>query len=249
MKIGDKVRILKKDMFSWSGCDDYRNEIGIVTKIHTDGTLTVHSENKEDYFGFFVEDELELIQKFKAGDRVRRSDGAEDVVLGVPRIPEYDGMDYAAPAKGFILARNNWEWQKDWTLIEEKEYNITKLSYTNMCKEMDYEMGVSTQYNKSLKETIMKNVVDFAKNMMITKEEKLLRKANLQDENGNWTESAVDIVKNLSAQEIGFKDARDASNKFENCGIGLSFLEIAQAFTKYQDKLIEIATEFEKENK
>jgi len=54
-------------------------------------------------------------------------------------------------------------------------------------------------YNK-LKETKM-SIVKFAKNLTLSKDEKLLREAGLRDECGEWTEKANAIVANLVADE------------------------------------------------
>jgi len=206
MKIGDRVRMLKKDAYNFSGADPYENEIGIVTNVDGD-CFTCRSGDNKKYFGFFREDELEPVEEIADGSFLR----------------EYNFIPYPSPR-----------------LIVDYDFDDCGIQV------------LKEQYNKQLKEKIMdttKSVVEFAKNMMLTKEEKLLRKAGLQDERGNWTSQAFEIVQNLLAQELGFKTYKEAEEKYYDCVTSLSFMELHQAFTKYDDKLIEIAEEFEKENK
>lgn len=92
-----------------------------------------------------------------------------------------------------------------------------------------------------------KSIIEFAKNLTLTKEEKLLRKAGLKDNEGDWTGEARAIVTNKRAKEMGFKNFEEL---YKNIGSGtISAIEFVQMFQKYEADLIKIAVEFEKENK
>jgi hypothetical protein len=75
--------------------------------------------------------------------------------------------------------------------------------------------------NNKSKKTFMTNIIEFAKNMVLSADEKLLRKQGLKDEYGNYTEYAWLIVKNnlLKAAEADLvviakaKEAEDQKNK------------------------------------
>jgi hypothetical protein len=71
------------------------------------------------------------MNQFKAGDKIRREiDGAEDVVVSVPGMSDYDRHDFAGAEEGFLTKSHSWEFQEDWQLIESgdvaKENNTTK---------------------------------------------------------------------------------------------------------------------------
>lgn len=107
------------------------------------------------------------------------------------------------------------------------------------------------QLNNKLIEKSM-NIVKFAKDLTLSKEEKLLRKVGLKDEEGNWTEEAMRIVENKLAKKLGFKGASAMYDKYsgvEDCDYDFSILEIHNGFKEFKKELIQIATEFEKENK
>ena len=99
------------------------------------------------------------------------------------------------------------------------------------------------------KNKIMSKITKFAKDLTLSPNSKELRKANLQDEDGDWTEEAVDIVEDLIAKECGFKNAEEMARKYNEEGLCLSELELHTAFTKYHDQLLDIAKKYNKENK
>lgn len=98
----------------------------------------------------------------------------------------------------------------------------------------------------------MSNIVKFAKYITLSADEKELRKAGLQDEDGGWTEEADDIIENFVAKEAGFKNSVEMSEKYglgDDGDVLESALEWHTAYTKYADELLKIAKKYNKENK
>jgi hypothetical protein len=92
------------------------------------------------------------------------------------------------------------------------------------------------------------DIVTFAKNLTLSSDEKLLREVGIKDNCGNYTGSALDIVEDLEAVELGFKSFEHA---IERTGVDIqsSTLEAARLFKKYEAKLIEIAKAKKEEEK
>lgn len=103
----------------------------------------------------------------------------------------------------------------------------------------------TNKINKNMETT--KSIVEFAKNLTLSKEEKLLRKAGLKDSEGNWTSEARAIVISKRAKEFGYKNWGEMITSVGQNHV--SAIEYAHLFDKYKEELIKIATEFEKENK
>jgi hypothetical protein len=91
-----------------------------------------------------------------------------------------------------------------WGYWELKEQGYKKTSYEqftcnkNSCKLVEKsinnkEVGCASE-NKTTKNGIMESITEFAKNLVLSEDEKLLRKFNLKDSNGNYLSSAKDIV-------------------------------------------------------
>ena len=103
-------------------------------------------------------------------------------------------------------------------------------------------------FNKPNKKTFMNNIVEFAKNQALkatNPDEFDLRTAGLKDQEGNWTAEAIQIVKDLKAQQLGFKDASEAVIKTATAvGIcGVSFIEANALFIEFAADLLKIAQE------
>ncbi len=115
-----------------------------------------------------------------------------------------------------------------------------------------FKVGYLKENNKQVKvkkQNIMTSIVKFAKDLTLSKDEKLLRKVDLQDENGEWTNSAYDIVQDLEEKARGFKNMKALDNKYDgddDLGV-LSVFEADTLFTKFEKEILEIATKFEKE--
>jgi len=92
--------------------------------------------------------------------------------------------------------------------------------------------------NNGFKKTM--DIVQFAKNLVLSDDEKVLREVGVKDSQGNYTSNAREIVVNLEAVALGYKSEQDL---FEKVGYSnnLSSFEYASLLTKYADKLLEIA--------
>lgn len=205
--------------------------------------------------------------KFKVGDRLKQvKEGNSPSSLGqIIEITEIDPDD-----ENQFYSANNCGWTKNY-LEENFELLETEINRdflnctftTSLCGTLSADISTESmlnwyhnhseigrinrtnKINKKMETT--KSIVEFAKNLTLSKEEKLLRKANLKDSDGDWTASARVIVKEKRAKEFGYKSWYEMT---ENLGeVGVSAIEYAQLFDKYKDELIKIATEFEKENK
>ena len=95
----------------------------------------------------------------------------------------------------------------------------------------------------------MSKITKFAKDLTLSPDDKELRKANLQNEDGNWTDEAKSIVMDLVAKECGFKDEREMARKYNDEETCYSTVGLHTAFTKYHDQLLDIAKKYNRENK
>jgi hypothetical protein len=106
--------------------------------------------------------------------------------------------------------------------------------------------------NKPNKKTLMSNIVEFAKNMTLSGDEKLLRKHLIKDYDGNYTELARTVAIDLEAKELGYKDALALQEKIgvlNNPTVRYLYspLEVARLLSKYEEKIVEIVKEMDKE--
>lgn len=94
----------------------------------------------------------------------------------------------------------------------------------------------------------MQNIVQFAKNLTLSENDKLFREVGLQNVDGSYTEEAMQIVVNLKAVELGYKDDEEL---FQKVGVRnhISSFEYAALFGAYNDKLVEIAKAKKAEDK
>lgn len=91
------------------------------------------------------------------------------------------------------------------------------------------------------KNKFMSKIVEFAKNLNLSKEDKIYRDAGLKDEQGRWTKDAHNIVGDLEAVELGYADYADMGQKINFDTVGTT-LEVAKLIKKHEAKLLEIAT-------
>jgi len=92
-----------------------------------------------------------------------------------------------------------------------------------------------------IKKTFMTNIIDFAKNLSLSPDEKALREVGLKNEKGQWAEEAVQIACDLKAIDLGFKDFADLVDSYEGGDCFLSNMEIVENLKKYEPKLLDIA--------
>lgn len=97
--------------------------------------------------------------------------------------------------------------------------------------------------NIKSKKTIMSNVIDFAKNLALSSDEKLLRKHGLHDQNGNKTGEAMQLVKDLEARDRGYKDEQDMLVKLgvtDDEYVDYSPLELDDMFKSHEEEIKDI---------
>lgn len=92
------------------------------------------------------------------------------------------------------------------------------------------------------------NIVEFAKNLTLSADEKLLREVGLHDDEGCYTEDALNIALNLESIEIGYKSYQDLCDSVPE-GCPFSLLEAARLLKKYEVQLLDIAKKMKEESK
>lgn len=123
-------------------------------------------------------------------------------------------------------------------------YTDWSIGTTHLPTPDEFQQQSKLTINKP-KNKLMTNIIEFAKNLTLTEDERALRKTGLQDENGNWTDNALGIVSDLEAQAKGFTDFKAILTKLNASGTGVvrsyNALQLLDLLDKYETKLIEIA--------
>jgi hypothetical protein len=101
-------------------------------------------------------------------------------------------------------------------------------------------------YNKPNKAQKTMNIIDFAKNLTLSSEEKLLRKVELHRIDGTPTLQLIDLLKELEAKARGYKNEEDMRAKL-NFNNNLSILELDTLLKKFEKEILDIAKKYEKE--
>ncbi len=135
------------------------------------------------------------VSKFKNGDKIMIS--TESNYFGGKAVEIVMVDNSQIPYKVKVLDDSDdytyWVKESDVDYLIEHEDCVTK-----KFEKGDIITGKSSNIKKGsinkFKETIMTNIVDFAKNMTLSKEEKTLREAGLKDECGDYTVEAKKIV-------------------------------------------------------
>ena len=164
--------------------------------------------------GDYSPEKFELFQetKFKVGDRVRGEKvgwipfECEAIFKGQSETRENCYVFERLDGNHLGGGQNNW-WNvqkncvNDWyELITPEErckpfydiYSSYLQEYSNLTPAPEKNKGVGK---------IMSDIRDFAKNLVLSADEKILRKHGLKDECGVWTDSAMDIVDNMLCNE------------------------------------------------
>lgn len=126
-------------------------------------------------------------------------------------------------------------------------YPVRELPFYTMWRESSQTLS-NKPNSDSVAKTIMTNIVKFATDLTLSADEKSLRKAGLKNEDG-YTSDAIDIVKNMEAKSLGFKDYDTLNSQMDNAGNGTSAFEKFTLVKKYEKELLAIATKYNKENK
>lgn len=92
-----------------------------------------------------------------------------------------------------------------------------------------------------IKKTFMTNIIDFAKNLSLSPDEKALREAGFKNDKGQWTKNAFIVTRDLEAVRLGYKDFDEMVESYESAGYTISCFEKIKMFSEYAPKLLEIA--------
>lgn len=92
------------------------------------------------------------------------------------------------------------------------------------------------------KKTNNMSIVNFFNDLTVSGEDKELRKAGLKDGELNWTDEARAIVRDLEAQENGYKNWEDMANKVGQTSF--STLEYAYGIDDHYTTLLETAKKY-----
>ena len=95
-------------------------------------------------------------------------------------------------------------------------------------------------FNKP-KKTFMNNIIDFAKSLSLSPDEKALREAGFKNDKGQWTKNAFIVTRDLEAVRLGYKDFDEMVESYESAGYTISCFEKIKMFSEYAPKLLEIA--------
>lgn len=100
------------------------------------------------------------------------------------------------------------------------------------------------------KKTTMSKIVKRIKDLGLSSDEKLLRKHDMHDEDGDFTTAKVEALMLLEAQKRGFKSWEKLQEKVVDGDYdNMSSLEVLNLATKHADKLLEIVKAEEAETK
>ena len=113
--------------------------------------------------------------KYKVGDKVRV---LKDKQVSCGSFSSKENLEY------LIITRSDSSYSYDG--YDKSDNKITSCS--GCYKDEHLELLNNT------KNTIMSNIIEFAKNLVLSKEEKLLRKHGLKDVNGQFTADAINLV-------------------------------------------------------
>jgi len=162
---------------------------------------------------------LELIEekpKFKIGDKVRikLKGGITATSMSYPgyvgKITKIGGKSFDKTVCGYCwyMVDNAKDcWENDLELVEEGvtvgiDTGLTSSSvFVDETSTWNYNLSLDGAIIKKPKKTIMENIVDFAKNLVLTDDEKLLRKMGLKDSCGNYTSTAFDLLEQKYAKD------------------------------------------------
>ena len=142
--------------------------------------------------------------KFKVGDKVRVKEGLKgEKTYGI-----YFNNDMKKLMGETLTIRN----------IDEDVYNVEENCWDwidEMLEKVEEDNKINSKEEINKSNTKKMSIVKFAKNLTLSKDEKLLREQGLRDECGEWTDEADVIVANLVADDKR-KDLIDIAQKMKD---------------------------------
>ena len=139
---------------------------------------------------------------------------------------------------------------RDYYIGKSRFFGSIEDGYSNLPKEnaTTFTNGNKQLNNKKKGNKVMSNIKIFFNDLTVSGDDKELRTAGLKDRDLNWTTDAKDIVLDLEAKELGYKDFEAMSDK--HCvSQGYSAFEIIDLMAKFSEKLLATAKKFNKKNK
>ncbi len=136
------------------------------------------------------------------------------------------------------------DWQGESPLVEGKQLqNFLDRHATNILFN-----GFSTFNKPNIIKKTMSKFKQFTKNLKLNPDEKELRNAGLQDDNGNWTALAREEVLDLRAISLGYKNEQELADKMgESDNTSYSPMEYQDIFSEFGTELLENAKKFNKD--
>jgi len=266
-KVGDKVRITRNS-------SPFRNQEGTIsTVIYGKRYCNNEFVDKDDINCYkldifnnleWTSKELELIKEDKECPALALSSP------GVTANAAEDNLIYASAQRPVGLA--GLSIKKDPSLRGLDEWYIKKgpclgvtipVSNTNGCIMANGTDSNTTdfKFNNALstinveaenKNNFMNNILKYAKDLTLSKEDKLLREVGLKGDNLNITSTCMDLIYDLEAKELGFDSYKKMTenyipqNYFSSPQNYFSVLEINSLYTKHYAKILEIAEGYKK---
>lgn len=148
------------------------------------------------------------MEKFKIGDRVRciKKINTHIDIGETAFITMCHGKHSRGELKYYRIGHPHTKGDKYWyecieyikpVETEEKQllsYGVCPFDSISICKSSVHELNKLLEEDKKDKKTIMSKIMEFAKNLVLSADEKLLRKHDLKDSCGEYTEEAEVIV-------------------------------------------------------
>lgn len=219
-------------------CDTIEEWRAVLDKLFSEGKRWITSKEKEYHNDwFYIYDKICLCI---SDDEISYARYEYLKEMGYSIIPakEYLGKDVNEKKTPLIIAStprmSSSLWEKYQELQNSIEEHLEQNKKPNKIKQMTNELK--------------NNIVDFAKNLTLSLDEKVLREVGLKDENSNWTENAMHIVLDLEAVSLGCEDFNKLGDKYLQGDCETSTIEVAMLIKKYEAQLLEIAKKMKEEN-
>lgn len=239
-----KTKIMSYDEFR-----DYLKEHGQTVAMTTEAWVDIPKGTKIKFVHYLKFNGKELISSYEVDGVKDQFSYPFDIRWEEMWLTKYKGqfeveLKEEAPSK---LEATNANYVSSVGVPEQGTYKTTtagtSLTYTDWVPTPFFPENNLTNKPKN---KLMNNIVEFAKNLTLTEDERALRKTGLQDENGNWTNTALDLVSELEAKERGFDNYEALLTKIgagNGSGAVKSYnaLQLLDHLAKYETKLIEIA--------
>lgn len=265
-KVGDKVEIKNKSLCGClsGSCVYAKGSPWFVTKIYGDGSginsencIVVDNEKDPTSGDYFAPQDLELVEEaqpltFKEGGmyRVKNENKHQEEKEYILYIKSGKQIVVSCnyPENAFdSFGENAWaerEILEDLTGKEFEHYQYKNPKYFGAADYGLIQETINKLTNPEPKGSIIKkcmsNAFEFVKNMSLSDDEKVLRRAGFHDNDGKVTLELVKSVLHLEAKERGFKNYEELES-MTNVTDHLSVLEVDTLVTKHAATILDAA--------